>query len=151
MCRLKVPAFLLTLILLILSTQQTITHAQVTCEGEQLEVLKRDKFWGQGDNLLGPLQPGEVYSSSSDSDNSGSKSGSNDSSSSHMPLGQLEFLLDPNARRSRGKIISSGSSSSSSGASNPAAGVAFHQPPSQQQQQQQQQPQQQPPSGRQPA
>jgi hypothetical protein len=50
---------------------------QVSCQGAELSVLKRDKFWGQGDAVLGPAGPGE-YS---------------------LPLGELEFLLDANRRQ----------------------------------------------------
>lgn len=46
---------------------------QVTCDGPELEVIKRDKFWGQGDTVLGPAAGPGDYS---------------------MPLGELEFLLD---------------------------------------------------------
>jgi hypothetical protein len=49
---------------------------QVSCEGDELQVVKRDKFWGQGDNVLGPAQAGG-YS---------------------FPLGELEFLLDSNRK-----------------------------------------------------
>lgn len=50
--------------------------SQVTCEGDQLQVIKRDKFWGQGNTILGAAGP-EEYS---------------------VPLGELEFLLDRNKK-----------------------------------------------------
>lgn len=51
---------------------------QVSCAGPELEVIKRDRFWGQGDVVLGPATgPGE-YS---------------------LPLGELEFLLDQQGRK----------------------------------------------------
>lgn len=45
---------------------------QVTCAGEELEVVKRNKFWGQGDEVLGPVGPEDCG----------------------LPFGDLEFLLD---------------------------------------------------------
>jgi hypothetical protein len=47
-------------------------------------VLKRDRFWGQGDRLLGPVQAGEY-------------------GGALLPLGELEFLLDPDERQIGGK------------------------------------------------
>jgi hypothetical protein len=51
--------------------------AQVSCQGAELAVIKRDGFWGQGDALLGPAGPDDGYS---------------------LPLGELEFLLDSTRR-----------------------------------------------------
>jgi hypothetical protein len=50
---------------------------QVTVIGPQLEVIKRDKFWGHGSNVLGPAGP-EEYST---------------------PLGELEYLLDRDGKQ----------------------------------------------------
>ena len=46
---------------------------QVACESD-MEVVKRDRFWGQGSAILGPLGDDDEFS---------------------LPLGQMEFLLDP--------------------------------------------------------
>jgi hypothetical protein len=51
-----------------------VGQLQVTCQAD-VEVVKRDRFWGQGSVVLGPIGAGEEFS---------------------LPLGQLEFLLDPN-------------------------------------------------------
>lgn len=50
---------------------------QVACVGAELAVTKRDRFWGQGDAVLGPAGPGEFS----------------------LPLGELEFLLDSDRRQ----------------------------------------------------
>lgn len=55
----------------------TCVSVQVCVGGPEVEVIKRDKFWGQGDRVLGPAQAGEY---------------------GHLPLGELEFVLDPDDR-----------------------------------------------------
>lgn len=50
---------------------------QVCVEGPEVDVIKRDRFWGQGDKVLGVAQAGEY---------------------GRLPLGELEFLLDPDDR-----------------------------------------------------
>ncbi|CAG9461431.1 unnamed protein product [Pedinophyceae sp. YPF-701] len=47
---------------------------QVSCQGD-LEVLKRDQFWGQGEDVLGEVAPSDDLTW----------------------FGPLEFVLDPNA------------------------------------------------------
>lgn len=49
---------------------------QVSCLGD-LQVTKYSRFWGQGDEQLADLAPGEVVA---------------------PPLGRLEYVLDPAAR-----------------------------------------------------
>lgn len=48
-------------------------RVQVTCQGDTLEVIKRDGFWGEGDVVLGPVGEGE---------------------GGVMPLGGVELVLD---------------------------------------------------------
>jgi hypothetical protein len=52
-----------------------LSHEQVSCVGPQLEVIKRNKFWGQGDEVVAVEE--------------GSERGS------VTPLGSLEYILDP--------------------------------------------------------
>ncbi len=53
---------------------------QVRCQGD-LEVVKYGQFWGEGDEALPPLPPGECW----------------------QPLGRLEFVLDPQEGGGGGK------------------------------------------------
>ncbi len=48
---------------------------QVRCDSD-LQVVKYDKFWGEGDVQLGPLAEGEFW----------------------QPLGELEFVLDRDSK-----------------------------------------------------
>lgn len=51
-----------------------------------MAVVKRDRFWGQGDNVLPDLPPAD------------SAAAGGEAAASVMPLGQtLELLLDPGA------------------------------------------------------
>jgi hypothetical protein len=56
-------------------TQPRLLLLQVACLGPQLEVIKRSKFWGQGDEVV--VTPGAAEGSSV------------------TPLGSLEYILDP--------------------------------------------------------
>ncbi|WIA12545.1 hypothetical protein OEZ85_006206 [Tetradesmus obliquus] len=59
------------------NNQRLRLACQVACVGAELAVTKRDRFWGQGDAVLGPAGPGEFS----------------------LPLGELEFLLDSDRRQ----------------------------------------------------
>lgn len=53
---------------------------QVRCDSD-LQVVKYDKFWGEGQVPLGPLAEGEFW----------------------QPLGELEFVLDPESSKAGSK------------------------------------------------
>lgn len=65
--------------------------SQVACQGD-LAVVKRSKFWGQGEEVLLDLPEGAAGSAGS----AGAAAAAD-----VMPLGQLEFVLDRRRQQRR--------------------------------------------------